>query len=123
VIQHLVGHDVLLPDGPDDTEAAPDEDYVIGGTGLVKALTCCLKNRGDESQSQSEELMLDVGGGGDTTPLPKVTPGKAKDMSKHLLLSARKIRARLQPVITKAKAASSRDTNTYRKCPTPRFVF
>ncbi|KAI9172366.1 hypothetical protein HJFPF1_01868 [Paramyrothecium foliicola] len=105
VLVHLVGHDVLDNDDPvDDNESAPDEDYVIGGTGVVKALTCCLKNRGDESRRQSGEFIRDLETGA-VSPRPQLaTGGKAKDMSKHLLAGARKIRLRLQPALAKAKA-------------------
>jgi hypothetical protein len=105
VLVHLVGHDVLDDNEPaDDNDSAPDEDYVIGGTGVVKALTCCLKNRGDESQRQSGEFIRDLETGA-VSPRPQVpTGGKAKDMSKHLLAGARKIRLRLQPALAKAKA-------------------
>ncbi|KAF7552636.1 hypothetical protein G7046_g7343 [Stylonectria norvegica] len=103
VLVHLVGHDVFDEDESVDDDSAPDEDYVIGGTGVVKALTCCLKNRGDESRRQSGEFIRDVENGvvssGHTLP----TGGKAKDMSKHLLVSARKIRHRLQPALSKAQ--------------------
>ncbi|KLU86342.1 hypothetical protein MAPG_05356 [Magnaporthiopsis poae ATCC 64411] len=131
VLQHLVGADTTRPDVVlDDVEAAPDDDYVIGGTGVVKALACCLKNSGDESRRPSGEFtreadlhtppplsttaLLD-------TPPPqrrKAPGGKAKDMSKHLLGSARKIRKRLQPALAKAKrasAASAHDTHTYQR--------
>ncbi|GKT50934.1 MAP-ous protein 1 [Colletotrichum spaethianum] len=115
VLAHLVGHDVLRDDS--DNESAPDDDYVIGGTGVVKALTCCLKNRGDESRRQSGEFIRDyeddvsVPAG----PRPKLPPGKAKDMSKHLLASARKIRLRLQPALSKARVNPEEDEHNLRK--------
>jgi len=108
VLAHLVGHDVMDDqESMNDNDTAPDDDYVIGGTGVVKALTCCLKNRGDESRRQSGEFIREVEGDPATpstpTTRPKLPPGKAKDMSKHLLAGARKIRIRLQPAIAKAK--------------------
>lgn len=115
VIQHLVGHDVTNPIDPEsDVDSAPDDDYVIGGTGIVKALNCCLKNRGDESRRPSGEFNRDVETGNITPSNTKLPAGKAKDMSKHLLLSARKIRLRLQPAIIKARAASE-DTHAYHR--------
>lgn len=112
VLQHLVGKDALLPDTPEEEEdVAPDDDYVIGGTGVAKALACCLNNRGDESRRQSGEFIREVETG---IPVerPHLPSGKAKDVSKHLLVSARKIRHRLQPALVKAKTSSA-DTNTY----------
>lgn len=104
VLVHLVGHDVLDGNESGDDGSAPDEDYVIGGTGVVKALTCCLQNRGDESRRQSGEFIRDVENGV-ASPRPALTTGgKAKDMSKHLLASARKIQLRLQPALSKARA-------------------
>ncbi|KAB5525712.1 hypothetical protein GE09DRAFT_1229495 [Coniochaeta sp. 2T2.1] len=116
VIQHLVGRDVHLPDDPDsDIDTAPDEDYVIGGTGVVKALACCLNNRGGESRRQSGEFIRDVESGISTPARTDMPAGKAKDMSKHLLLSARKIRLRLQPAITKARAARDDTSHAYHR--------
>lgn len=126
VLQHLVGHDVENLNGPEsDVDSAPDEDYVIGGTGVVKALACCLNNRGHESRQQSGEFILDVENGMSTPTRADVPAAKAKELSKHLLLSARKIRMRLQPAITKARAARD-DTHAYRKTthhPPSRFFF
>ncbi|KAI3548258.1 cell wall biogenesis protein Mhp1 [Colletotrichum abscissum] len=115
VLAHLVGHDVLREDS--DNESAPDDDYVIGGTGVVKALTCCLKNRGDESRRQSGEFIRDFEDGVPVpaSPRPKLPPGKAKDMSKHLLASARKIRQRLQPALSKARVNPQEDEHNLRK--------
>lgn len=102
VLAHLVGHDVMEDDLPEDNDSAPDEDYVIGGTGVVKALACCLQNRGDDSQRQSGEFVRDAEDGEE--PRPRLaTGGKAKDMSKHLLAGARKIRVRLQPALHRAR--------------------
>ncbi|WXC43631.1 hypothetical protein QX201_003377 [Fusarium graminearum] len=119
VLAHLVGHDVLdQDDSEDDNSSAPDEDYVIGGTGVVKALACCLKNRGDESRRQSGEFIRDIENGATSTaatPSANLsTGGKAKDMSKHLLMGARKIRQRLQPALIKARAHSDDEHNLRR---------
>ncbi|KAK3377701.1 hypothetical protein B0H63DRAFT_222795 [Podospora didyma] len=116
VLQRLIGHDVMDPPEMDeDVDAAPDDDYVIGGTGVVKALACCLKNRGDESRRQSGEFIRDVESG-IPHPRPGLVPtGKAKETSKHLLQSARKIRHRLQPAINKAKTVSNDGTHAYHR--------
>jgi hypothetical protein len=118
VLAHLVGHDIMTKDESDgDGEPAPDEDYVIGGTGVVKALQCCLKNRGDESRRQSGEFIREMESGlpSPIAPPPTLRSGKAKDMSKHLLTSARKIRVRLQPALSKAKAKPHDDVQNFRK--------
>lgn len=120
VLAHLVGHDVLDEhETVSENDPAPDDDYVIGGTGVVKALTCCLKNRGDESRRQSGEFIREVEGDPATPSTPttraKLPPGKAKDMSKHLLAGARKIRIRLQPAISKAKEDADEDGANFRK--------
>lgn len=125
VLQRLVGHDVMVSSDADpDVDAAPDDDYVIGGTGVVKALACCLKNRGDESRRQSVEFHRDVENGvslGEReTTTANASSGKAKETSKHLLLSARKIRLRLQPAIVKARMAAN-DSHTYREFYTSYF--
>ncbi|KAK0708772.1 hypothetical protein B0T21DRAFT_416167 [Apiosordaria backusii] len=119
VLQRLVGHDVMLSSDADpDVDAAPDNDYVIGGTGVVKALACCLKNRGDDISSHSVPELL--AGDVDQVSLedgekePTTAVAKAKETSKHLLLSARKIRLRLQPAIVKAKMAAN-DSHTYHR--------
>ncbi|CAG9949619.1 unnamed protein product [Clonostachys rosea f. rosea IK726] len=115
VLVHLVGHDVLDEDeSVDDDGSAPDDDYVIGGTGLVKALTCCLENRGDASSGQYGEFIGELEE--DETEGSKLAAGrKAKDMSKHLLAGARKIRMRLQPALTRARAHHPRDEQNLRK--------
>ncbi|EMT63616.1 HMG2-induced ER-remodeling protein 1 [Fusarium odoratissimum] len=115
VLAHLVGHDVLDQDeSDDDNGSAPDEDYVIGGTGVVKALACCLKNRGDESRRQSGEFIREIENGASSPAANLSTGGKAKDMSKHLLMGARKIRQRLQPALIKARANPDDDHNLRR---------
>ncbi|CAK7270494.1 Microtubules assembly and stabilization protein [Sporothrix epigloea] len=104
VLQHLVGHDTLIAEEEEDIVAAPDDDYVIGGTGVAQALECCLKNRGPEQTDRpADEFVFDS----DSLP----APGKAKDMSKHLLQSARKIRLRLQPALQKARSLSDAGDN------------
>lgn len=116
VLRHLVGHeeDSPLAIMDSDTEPAPDEDYVIGGTGVVKALACVLKTRGDDSRQLSGDLARDLESG-TTSPRATLPPGKVKEMSKYLLVSARKIRARLQPALAMAKASLSEDIHNYHR--------
>ncbi|KAK7744490.1 Microtubules assembly and stabilization protein [Cytospora paraplurivora] len=115
VLQHLVGHDVTQINDTDDEELAPDDDYIVGGTGVAKALACCLDNRGDASRRNSGEFARDLETGVTFRP-PFRRARKAKDVSKHLLLSARKIRHRLEPALSKAKVLADRsnsDRGTY----------
>lgn len=104
VLQHLVGHDVMQPDGPEDEEMAPDDDYIVGGTGVAKALACCLNNRGE----QAGDLITEAEDGV-AVPTPGLPAAKAKDVSKHLLFSARKIRHRLDPALVRAKAMADKN--------------
>ncbi|KAI0913915.1 hypothetical protein F4823DRAFT_470002 [Ustulina deusta] len=116
VLRHIVGHEEDYPTvaEDDDSELAPDEDYVIGGTGVAKALACVLKNRGNDSGRQSGEFTRELEDGAATTR-SQLPPGKAKDMSKHLLATARKIRARLQPALASAKASVKEDLGNYHR--------
>lgn len=115
VLRHLVGYEGESPPSGIDVgdEPAPDDDYVIGGTGVVKALTCCLKNLGNDNQRNSDEL-FDESEASSITPPSSLHPGKARDMSKELLASARKIRIRLQPALAQARASASQDLYKYR---------
>ncbi|KAI1750762.1 RNI-like protein [Xylaria castorea] len=115
VLRHIVGHEEDYPIvAEDDDELAPDEDYVIGGTGVAKALACVLKNKGNDSGRQSGEFARELENGSLATPSP-LPPGKAKDMSKHLLATARKIRARMQPALASAKASAREDLGNYHR--------
>ncbi|KAI9923813.1 hypothetical protein AWENTII_010142 [Aspergillus wentii] len=115
ILQHIVGVGVDEPCDEED-EPAPDEDYVIGGTGVVKALGVCLGTLdhhgsdlpGDQSAPPS----------GTTTPRhrrPKsyVTTKKPRDMSKNLLESARNIRTRIQTALVREDKAGN--DHNYRR--------
>lgn len=117
ILMHLVGHMDGVAENHDNDEPAPDDDYIVGGTGVVKALGVCLNRAADHRKSRS-------GGEGDSgtvTPRQALqgsaeTKGKAKEMSKDLLGSARKIRARLLPALIKeAECAKDGDTMNYSK--------
>ena len=121
VLYHLVGHVEGAPENHDHDPPAPDEDYIVGGTGVVKALQYVLGEKASESKRKS--LPPTPTGGTPTGHLtPKERPGssaglvdqgKAKKMSKNLLGSARKIRDRLQPALV--KEATSGDDMAYRR--------
>ena len=109
-----MGHVDGFPENHDEDEPAPDADYIVGGTGVVKALSVCLGNKAADYRRLSR----------DSTPAPSgtVTPkqdvenvqvAKGKAMSKNLLGSARKIKARLQPAL--AREAKQGDDLAYSK--------
>jgi hypothetical protein len=110
VILQLVGtsegHVEAHPDIP-----APDRDYIVGGTGVVKALNyCLLSQRRGSAQSTSGTASPPVG------PINgRVIGAKLKNMSKNLLESARKIRARMQPALV--REARGEDDMAFRKLP------
>ncbi|KAF2432792.1 RNI-like protein [Tothia fuscella] len=108
VLLHLVGDDEGHVD-PHPEEPAPSNDYIVGGTGVVKALSYCLSEKASELRRGSDLTS------GTTTPREHVANHNlgAKQMSKNLLESARKVRARLQPALVReAKAA---DDMAYRR--------
>jgi hypothetical protein len=114
VLLHLVGNSEGQVD-PHPDDPAPDNDYIVGGTGVVKALSYCLSEKASELRRSSYPTS------GATTPKDHDHPhdhlsaAKAKQMSKNLLESARKVRLRLQPALVReAKAA---DDMAYRKFP------
>ena len=117
VLLHIVGHSDVPGDVNDD-EPAPDNDYIVGGTGVVKALSVCLGNKtvpdfrrasGHNTPSLS----------GTATPRQDLNSAdvKSRAMSKNLLGSARKIRARLQPAITREEKIG--DDMAYSKIISP----
>ena len=116
ILLHLVGHIDGYPENHDNDEPAPDDDYIVGGTGVVKALGVCLGNRAaDHRRTSKDGTPADSG---TTTPVQslqgtEMAKGKAKVMSKNLLGSARKIRARLQPALV--REARVGDDAGYRK--------
>lgn len=108
ILLHLVGQVDGFPENHDSDDPAPDDDYIVGGTGVVKALDICL-NRAADGRKDSRDLSPLRSGSG--TPKKvlhgEVSKGKAKEMSKNLLNSARKIRARLQPALIKEAKAGN----------------
>lgn len=120
VLMHLVGHVEGNSENHDKDDPAPDEDYIVGGTGVVKALQYVLGEKANDMRRSSTP----------STPIsgnmtPRERPGssagltsaeqraKAKKMSKSLLDSARKIRVRLQPALV--KEANEGDEMAYRR--------
>ncbi|KAK5683427.1 Microtubules assembly and stabilization protein [Elasticomyces elasticus] len=123
VLMHLVGH-VEGNSGPHDyDDPAPDEDYIVGGTGVVKALQYVLGEKAEDLRRSSVPgtphstgAMTPRDGRPESSagfPLTEEQRGKAKAMSKNLLESARKIRQRLQPALI--KEATAGDELSYRR--------
>ena len=122
ILLHLVGHVDGVPENHDNDPPAPDDDYIVGGTGVVKALDICL-NRATAGRKNSFDTSPIHSG----TATPQkvlqdadVSKGKAKEMSKNLLSSARKIRARLQPALL--KEAKAGDEMNYSMCHIVLFI-
>ncbi|PYH48432.1 putative cell wall biogenesis protein Mhp1 [Aspergillus saccharolyticus JOP 1030-1] len=112
ILQHIVGHGVGEEAVEEDDEPAPDEDYVIGGTGVVKALGVCLGNL-------DRSLPGDYSGPPSGTATPRhrksrsLVTRKPRDMSKNLLESARNIRTRIQSALVREDRAGNDDN--YRR--------
>jgi hypothetical protein len=112
VLLHLVGNSEGHVD-PHPDEPAPNNDYIVGGTGVVKALSYCLSEKASELRRGSFPTS------GSTTPKDPgaksdINAMKAKQMSKNLLESARKVRSRLQPALL--REAKNNDDMAYRMC-------
>ena len=115
VLLHLVGQSEGQVDPNSDD--APDDDYIVSGNGLIKALSYCLSEKASDNRRKS------LPASGTATPTTsqrmadiadkELSAGGAKNVSKNLLDSARKIRARLRPaLIREAKAG---EEMAYRK--------
>ncbi|PNS20952.1 hypothetical protein CAC42_2883 [Sphaceloma murrayae] len=134
VLIHLVGHVDGFSENHDNDDPAPDSDYIVGGTGVVKALSYCLGEKAQELRRSSNAIpgsteprasnsssalssgqMTPSQSDKDATAGAALTQrqGRAKEMSKNLLGSARKIRARLQPALV--KEATAGDEMAYRR--------
>ncbi|KAF2028817.1 RNI-like protein [Setomelanomma holmii] len=112
VLMHLVGQDDTYCNAADTGPPAPDDDYIVGGTGIAKALSYCLSHKATDLRRVS------VTPSGTTTPRSRVEdpeePSKARTMSKNLLETARNTRARIQPaLIREAKAGNGLGYRTY----------
>ena len=126
VLWHLVGHVDGNHENHDKDPPAADEDYIVAGTGVMKALQYVLNEKENEAKRNSLPPTPIERTPGGTTPTGTRTPrdrptssagvveqAKAKKMSKNLLDSARKIRERLQPALL--QEASGSDDLAYRR--------
>ena len=122
VLLHLVGHMEGYSENHDNDEPAPDEDYVIASTGIVKALRVCLATNGS-SRAGSRNMSPTASGtatprkGSTAMPMP-VPQRKPRNVSLELCESARKIRMRLRPALIREDQA--RNELNYRKYTTSR---
>ncbi|KAK2861346.1 hypothetical protein FQN49_004297 [Arthroderma sp. PD_2] len=116
ILAHLVGHTDDANEDIDESKVTTDDDYVIGGTGVVKALGICLCN---SDYSAVDEALGEKSptASGTSTPYRRLSQvrvaKKPRDMSRDLLNSARKIRLRLQPALVREDRAGN-DLN-YRR--------
>jgi len=115
VLMHLVGQVDGLRAGHDQEGPSPDNDYIVGGNGVVKALQYCLGEKAQEIRRGSTAVS------GYSTPRDKDSAvgndferkGKAKEMSNYLLETARTIRARLRPALL--REAVSGESLAYKR--------
>ncbi|KIW09975.1 hypothetical protein PV08_11751 [Exophiala spinifera] len=105
VLLHLVGHMEGYAENHDNDEPAPDEDYLIASTGIVKALDVCLTSKDGTSRTHSRNISPSVSG--TATPRQSTTQVKPRDVSLQLCDSARKIRMRLRPVLVREDRAGN----------------
>lgn len=108
LLLHLVGNAEDDVDHPGELDIKKHPDYIMGGTGVVKALSYVLGQKTDDFRRMSGAFS------GNSSPSHPSTPGSeeqnAREMSRNLLNSARKIRARLQ--LTMVKEGESADELT-----------
>lgn len=115
VLTHLVGNADGVSESHNSDGPAPDDDYIVGGTGVVKALQYVLGEKANDSKRLSIPSASGnvTPGGRPDSSAGYIEPGKAKKMSINLLDSARKIRSRLQPALLKESSGS--DEIAYRR--------
>lgn len=110
ILMHLVGQDETCYRDTDSAPPAQDDDYIVSGTGIAKALSYCLSHKAADYRGVS------LPASGANTPRSKVDdpeePSKARAMSKNLLETARNTRARIQPAL--AREAKSGNDMGYR---------
>lgn len=104
VLLHLVGHMEGIDENHDNDEPAPDEDYMIASTGIVKALGVCLGTTGD-----GRNITPTASGTSTPRQIPQRpgTPKKPRNVTLELCESARKIRMRLRPALVKEDKAGN----------------
>lgn len=105
ILMHLVGGDDNYYANTSAPSPAPDDDYIVGGTGIAKALSYCL------SHKSTDLHRISMSNSGTSTPISRLQeseePSKARAMSKNLLETARNTRARIQPALAREAKASN----------------
>jgi len=115
ILMRLVGPEATDAKEDDNAATAPDNDYIVGGTGIAKALSYCLSHKDTDLRRVSVPVS------GTSTPRSRSRvpvleePSKARAMSKDLLDTARNTRSRIQPALIR-EAKSNNDVN-YRMSP------
>lgn len=116
ILLRIVGNLEGPPGSNDGSDPAPDEDYVIASTGIVKALGICLGSK--EMGSRPDSSNVTPSQSGTATPRQGLTKrrsiSKPRDVSLELCESARKIRTRLRPVLVKEDRAGNH--SNYGEC-------
>ena len=116
VLLHLVGPDDPGEEpfvGTGEDQPASELEYLAGGTAIAKALDVCLYNRGRDGWRPSKESIAQ--GIPPHALEAHADQSKALEMSKNLLLAARKIKARIQPAIRRETPVV--DEMSYSKSP------
>ncbi|KAF2262844.1 RNI-like protein [Lojkania enalia] len=105
LLMRIVGHTEGYSENHDDDPPAPNDDYIVTGTGVCKALSYCLLQKASDLRRGS----LPVSGGITPRTLTEEEEdlAKAKTTSKYLLGSARNIRSRLQPALVREARAGN----------------
>ena len=110
VLLHLVGHVDGYASSQEKDEVAPDEDYMIASTGIVKALGVCLDRKDGNSRVHSRNISpANSGTSTPRGPHRQRAVSKPRDVSLELCESARKIRQRIQPVLVKEDRAGNHE--------------
>lgn len=114
VLLHLVGTMDGYDENHDNDEPAPDEDYMIASTGIVKALRVCLATDGS---SRAGSRNMSPTASGSVTPRPGTGSSmlkpktfarkKPRNVTLELCESARKIRMRLRPALVREDRAGN----------------
>jgi hypothetical protein len=93
----------------EDGKWQDEENYVVGGTGVVKALGVCLGNKPQSARNNNNNVLSTFSSLSRTETISSIASfgdgsegqEKANEMSKALLTRARNIKARIQPALRK----------------------